>query len=84
MRFISILLLSAFLVSMAIAGYIEATVPHPTPGECSGCWVEHGFGTKQNLDDYGLIIIPVASGLVFFAILTYTIVPKSSVEASSQ
>ena len=78
MSFLTILLLSAFLVSMAIAGYIEATVPHPALGECSGCWVEHGFGTTQNLEDYRLIIFPVIVGVASLLILAYIGIIKST------
>jgi len=72
------LLLAGFFVSLAVAGYIEVTVPHPAPGECRGCWVEHGFGTAQNLDDYMLIVVPVAGCFVFLGFLAYFFVHERS------
>jgi hypothetical protein len=74
---ITILLLSGIVASVAIAGYIEVTVPHPAPGECQGCWIEHGFGTTKNLQDYGMIVFPVITGMASFMILVYIHIIKS-------
>lgn len=71
MRFLTLLLLVSFFSAVAVAGYIEVAIPHPTVGECAGCWVEHGFGTAQNLDDYRLILVPVIWSFVSLGFLLY-------------
>lgn len=79
MRKSTAFLLIALIVNLAVAGAIEVFTPHPAPGECQFCWVYHGLGTQQDLDNYKFIGLPVASALICLWVLLMRLAKENGV-----
>lgn len=49
--------LTILFVAFFIYGvHVENIYPHPSSGECQGCWVEHGMGTWEQIEAYNTAI----------------------------